>query len=363
METGFRGAFVIPWSQTKVDGLGSAPVDTLEVGATWAWRGEALRVDGPSGILRLEMTNGGVSRRRCAARLVRRLVSMARHDGKHLGKHLSETEPAGREDERPLADTGFVVTDGRRTYTVTAVPAGGAAPPLLVFVDDMPPRGRELWVVHHSLDRLAHDPAGPKAGGVICFTPGTLIETPGGPCLVEALREGDHVCTKDDGAQPILWKAHRRMTGARLFAMPHLRPVCIRTGAFGIGQPDRELLVSPEHRMLVKGQVARSLFNTPEVLVTARDLVNGETVRVDLGLREVTYIHLLLPRHEVLWANGVETESFHPASAALSTLDAQARARLLAINPVVEQEPHAYGGFARRSLRPSEAAILRHEAA
>jgi len=354
METGFRGAFVISWSQTEVDGLGDAPVETLRVGASWAWRGETVRVDGPNGVLRLETTNEDATRRRCAAKLVRRLVTAARKDTAKLD---------GIEDNTPLTDTGLVVTDGLRTYTVTAVPVGGGAPPLLVFVDEMPPPRRELWIVHHSLDRLAHNPTGPEAGGVICFTPGTWIETTGGPRLVEELREGDYVRTKDDGAQPVLWTGQRRMTGARLFAMPHLRPVRIRMGAFGIRQPEQELLVSPEHRMLVKGAVARSLFNTPEVLVTARDLVNGETVTVDLGLREVTYVHLLLPRHEVLWANGVETESFHPASAALSTLDADDRARLLEINPVVEHEPHAYGAFARRSLSASEAAILRHEAA
>ena len=76
----------------------------------------------------------------------------------------------------------------------------------------------------------------------------------------------------------------------------------------------------------------------------------------------VTYIHLLLPRHQILWANGVETESFHPASAALSALDENDRDRLLGINPSFEYQPQAYGDFARRSLTQSETAILLHEA-
>jgi hypothetical protein len=115
--------------------------------------------------------------------------------------------------------------------------------------------------------------------------------------------------------------------------------------------------------MLIKGDVAQALFNTPEVLVSAKDLINGGTVCVDLAVREVTYVHLLLPSHQVLWANGVETESFHPASAALSALDEQDRKRLLQYNPHLEFEPQAYGGFARRNLNTSEAAILAHEAA
>jgi hypothetical protein len=152
------------------------------------------------------------------------------------------------------------------------------------------------------------------------------------------------------------------MSGARLFAMPKLRPVRLRGGVLGSGVPDEDLIVSPEHRILVKGAVAQDLFNTSEVLVAAKDLINGDSISVDLKLREVTYIHLLLDRHQVMWANGVETESFHPASAALSTLDDSDRARLLAAHPELEFDPHTYGSFARRSLSGSEAAILRHAA-
>jgi hypothetical protein len=145
--------------------------------------------------------------------------------------------------------------------------------------------------------------------------------------------------------------------------MPRLRPIRIRPGAFGIGEPDEELLVSPEHRMVVKGVVARALFNTPEVLVAARDLVNGSSVLLDTKVKEVTYIHMLLPRHEVLIANGIETESFHPANTALSTISDGDRARLLERLPGIAENPHSYGSYARRNLSSSEAAILLHEAA
>ncbi|MEL7011979.1 MAG: Hint domain-containing protein, partial [Pseudomonadota bacterium] len=171
------------------------------------------------------------------------------------------------------------------------------------------------------------------------------------------------VQTKDSGAQRIEWTGSRRMSGARLFAMPHLRPIRIGAGSLGMEQPDQDLLVSPQHRMLVKGAVAQALFNTPEVLVSAKDLVNKTTITTDIILHEVTYVHLLLPSHQIVWANGVETESFHPASASLASLDDEDRARLLALHPQLETEAHAYGAFARRNLNASEAAILTHEAA
>jgi len=354
MGTGFRGTFVISWSQTKLDGLRPASVQALSVGVTWSWHGDTVRVDGPNELLRLEMSDGEAVNRKRAARMVRRLVGAAMNNTRDLDR----VEVAD-----PLMDIGFVVTDGTRSYTVTIIEVGGGGAPLLMFHDDIPPVGREMWVVHHSLEGMRGASTGPASGGVICFTPGTRIETPDGPRLVEELREGDRVQTKDNGAEEIQWIGSRRMTGARLFAMPKLRPVRLRAGSLGIDRPDAELLVSPEHRLLVQGDVARALFNTTEVLVTARDLINNDTVSVDLASREVTYIHLLLPCHQIIWANGVETESFHPASAALSTLSDADRGRLLALNPNLELEPQLYGGFARRCLNGSEAAILAHEAA
>ncbi|QIE45489.1 Hint domain-containing protein [Pseudohalocynthiibacter aestuariivivens] len=354
MKTGFRGTFVISWSQTEVDGFKTDAVQSISVGATWSWRGDAVRVDGPSELLRLEQADGDKISCKGAARMVRRLVGAALSNSRNIDQIAVD---------EPLMDRSFVVTDGAQSYTVTVIEVGGGAPPLLMFIDEFPPRDTEMWVVHHTLEGPQAVSTGTAAGGVICFTPGTRIETPEGPRLVEELREGDRVQTKDCGAEEIQWIGSRRMTGARLFAMPGLRPIRIRSGALGVERPDEELSVSPEHRMLVQGDVARALFNTSEVLVSAKDLINNGTISVDLSVREVTYIHLLLPRHQILWANGVETESFHPASAALSTLDQADRLRLLARFPALEFEPHTYGNFARRSLSGPEAAILAYEAA
>ncbi|MGH1454308.1 MAG: Hint domain-containing protein [Paracoccaceae bacterium] len=354
MGTGFRGAFVISWSQTELDGLDAAPIASLSVGAAWSWRGDAVRVDGPSDLLRLDEADGEADLRKRAARMVRRLVGAA-VTGKRDLRGIEVTEP--------LMDSSIIVTDGARTYTITLIEPGNGAPPLLLFIDELPPRNTDLWVVHHALQTHVQDPMGPSTGGVICFTPGTRILTPDGARLVEDLREGDRVMTRDSGAQDVEWIGSRRMTGARLFAMPKLRPIRIRAGALGVERPEEELLVSPEHRMLVKGAVAQALFNTPEVLVAAKDLINDHTIAVDTALKEVTYIHLLLPKHEILWANGVETESFHPANAALSTLADEDRERLLARHPAMAAEPARYGEYARRNLSRSEAAILNHEVA
>lgn len=358
MKTGYKGTFVVSWSQTEIDGLEAAPVQNLTVGAAWAWRGDVIRVDGPSDVLRLDAADGADKLRKRAARIVHRLVGAAlEKDEAPLGDVDQDTL-----DAMPLMDNSFVVTDGGKSYTVTLIEVGDGSQPLLMFLDDIPPRHSDLWIVHHTLGAAPHEQNASGSGGVICFTPGTRILTDSGLVQIEDLREGDLVQTKDNGVQPIQWIGSRRMTGARLFAMPHLRPIRINAGYFGEAQPDDDLVVSPQHRLLIKGAVAEELFNTPEVLVTAKDLIDGNSVAVDVKLREVSYVHLLLDRHQVLWANGVETESFHPASTALNTLDAHDRARLLEAHPELEYDPHTYGSFARRSLSASEAAILRHAA-
>jgi len=350
METGFRGTFVISWSQTEVDGLAAATTDMLSVGAAWRWTGEAVRVDGPAELLLLDGAKGVADLRKRAARTVRRLVGAA------LQPKRSFTDI---QVDDPVMDGGFVITDGRRTYTATLIEVGDGAPPLLMFLDEIPPAQTGMWVVNCSIE--APTLASPQTGGVICFTKGTKILTPDGPRLVEDLGEGDRLQTKDDGGQEILWIGQRRMTGARLHAMPHLRPVRIKTGALCEGEPDEDLLVSPDHRMLVKGPAANILFNTSEVLVAAKDLVNDSNVLIEHGLREVTYFHMMLERHHVVWANGVETESFHPANTSLNSIEDGQRARLFDVYPELEQDPHTYGDYARRNLSPSEAEILKYD--
>ncbi|HGG06395.1 MAG TPA: Hint domain-containing protein [Aliiroseovarius sp.] len=354
MKTGYRGTFVISWTQTEVDGLKGAPVGALGVGSNWRWSGQTLRVDGPPEVLLLERAAEEADLRRRAARTVHKLVGAALYPA----EKLTDIDV----DDEDL-NVGFEVTDGRDSYTVTIIDVSPNAPPLLMFVDQTPPADTDLWVVRASLqpsriNRLTDQPT-----GVICFTPGTLIRCEDGAKPVEQLGEGDRIQTRDNGAQEVLWIGKRRITGARLYAMPELRPVRIRAGVLGEDQPDDDLIVSPQHRILVRGPRARALFNTDEVLVAAEDLIDDRKVVLDHSARQVTYYHLLLENHEIVWANGVETESFHPANTALDSVEASQRAQLISMFPELEFDPAAYGDYARRNLTRYEAAILSNDAA
>lgn len=351
MITGSLGTFVISWTQTEIDGLTAAPRGALGVGSAWRWTGEAVRIDGPQGLLELGGADGEAEVR---ARIARKVSKMY---GRLMATQLADRAAfAGFDD--PLLQLGFDVTDGFRAYSVTLVDLGAGVPPLLLFVGATPPADTDLWVVRAQMEvaevnRLLEQPT-----SVICFTPGTRIRTDRGDVAVEEIEEGDRLQTKDNGMQEVLWKGEKRVTGARLYALPELRPIRLRAGALGVERPDEDLIVSPSHRMLVKGAKARALFNTDEVLVAARDLVNDRTIVRDLAATSVTYVHLLLPRHEVVFANGLETESFHPAGEALESVEVAQRERLVGMLPELGRDPMNYGEFARRSLSLAEAAIL-----
>ncbi len=352
MKTGSQGTFVISWSQTETDGIKAAPLDILAVGVPWRWSGVPVRLDAPQAVLLLEGAEGAGELRRRAARMVRRLVGAA----------VGQDRPEKDSDLDPdCPDQSFIVTDGLKSYTITliAVPDTGAL--LLMIMGDMPPADTDLWVMRMAVDRSSTASGQRSAGGVICFTPDTLLATPQGLRPIKALRPGDRVLTRDNGPQEVLWTGHRRITGARLHAMPWLRPIRLRSGALGLGRPDPDLIVSPQHRMLIKGPAAEALFNTPEVLVAAEDMVNDHSILVDHALREVTYVHVLLDRHNVIWANGLETESFHPANASLDTIEPAQRDGLLRVFPDLAGNPQSYGDYARRNLSTSEAAILRYD--
>lgn len=197
MKTGFQGTFVISWTQTEVDGLQGPSFDVLRVGASWRWTGAAVRVDGPQNVLILNGAEEVIEVRRRAAQMVRRLVGAAVTSAR-------AAPIAPPDDDIPLADQSFVVTDGRQSYVLTIIPVPETGARLLMVVGEVPPHDSDLWVVRTTFGASAAPLGERQAGGVICFTPDTRIMTPDGPVLVQGLRPGDRVLTRDNGPQEIL---------------------------------------------------------------------------------------------------------------------------------------------------------------
>jgi hypothetical protein len=185
---------------------------------------------------------------------------------------------------------------------------------------------------------------------VICFTPGTLVATVRGLRAVERLSIGDLVLTRDNGPQPIRWIGSRTVPAYGKYAP-------VRIGKRALLGLQRDLIVSPQHRMLFSGYQAELLFGCREVLAAAINLVDDTAItRQEGGM--VTYIHLLFDQHEIITAHGALTESLHTGDGALAGLSAASRAELFNLFPALRSDPAGYGATARRVLKQHEARLI-----
>ncbi|MEL7215650.1 MAG: Hint domain-containing protein [Pseudomonadota bacterium] len=155
---------------------------------------------------------------------------------------------------------------------------------------------------------------------VVCYAAGTLIQTPTGAERVEDLQAGAQVLTLDAGAQPVLWQRTRRVSAAALAADPKLWPVRIRAHALGPGYPNRTLMVSRQHRMLVSSRIAQRLLGRTEFLVPAIHLVGFPGITLHDPGTELDYVHFLVSGHHLVLANGAPSETLLPGPEALRAI-------------------------------------------
>jgi hypothetical protein len=190
-----------------------------------------------------------------------------------------------------------------------------------------------------------------NASSIPCFVAGTLIATPDGETPAEQLMPGDLVMTRDDGPQPLRWIGTRTVAATGKFA-----PIHIRAGTFG---DHRDLLVSPLHRVLIRDSLAEILFGEAEVLVAARDLVNDRSVTRREG-GQVEYVHLMFDRHQVVFSQGLETESYLPGPQTAHSFEDAIVDEICSIFPEIDPKTGSgYSPAARRTLKRYEAGLLR----
>jgi hypothetical protein len=196
---------------------------------------------------------------------------------------------------------------------------------------------------------------------IVCFTPGTAIATPTGEVAVETLKVGDKVFTRDNGIQEIRWIGGRTLSPAELEETPVWQPVLVRAGSLGPNLPEVDLLLSPNHRLLMSGERTMLHFGETEVLAAAKHLTNIDGVdRVEIA-GNLTYIHLMFDNHEVLLSNGAWTESFQPGDYTLNGVGAAQRKEILSLFPELSEQEALDGyGAARKTLKRHEAKILTH---
>jgi hypothetical protein len=132
-----------------------------------------------------------------------------------------------------------------------------------------------------------------------CFAAGTRILTTGGEVEIEALAIGDTLITRDGEEQAILWIGKREINLATHPKPQNVRPILIEADALGAGVPARSLRVSPDHALYLVG-----------VLVPAKELINWTSIRQDTSAPTVTYYHIELTRHDIIFAEAAPAESY-----------------------------------------------------
>jgi hypothetical protein len=160
-----------------------------------------------------------------------------------------------------------------------------------------------------------------SAGPTICFLPETRIATPRGEVAADLLKVGDQIMTLDSGPQPILWigRQHVRFR----YGDEAFKPYRIKKGALGEGLPKRTLKVSKQHRLLLRGRKDEYLGPT-----IGFQSVRGVS-RMN-GVREATFMNFLLPRHEIIFGEGLPIESFYLGQSGLALLSHKDRLAICA---------------------------------
>lgn len=349
MSMGLRGAFIISWAQTRIEGDSDYNKKDLAEGMSWSWHGRAFPLEGKDAALVLTSSRDLLQLRAKAARVVHKFMQRPA-PLPHLSSDLDD----------PLYRDAMVLSDGVRFFSAVPLTLEDSRETVLLFPDGMPPSRQHLTIISLGGGFSARFR---RQGPVVCFVKGTRLAALKGEIAVEDVRAGDYLVTRDNGLKEVLWVGQRSLSGAQLFAKPHLRPIRLPQGLFGKGKPEPDLLVSPDHRVLIKSPEARALCGEDEVMMRAQDLVGDLGARVDHRAASVTYFHVMLEGHQVLIANSVAVDSFHPAYAALpeDEMDADAAACLDDLyerHPDLVGHPDLFGPAVRQMLGAAEAAIL-----
>ncbi|MEP5758256.1 MAG: Hint domain-containing protein [Litoreibacter sp.] len=223
----------------------------------------------------------------------------------------------------------FSGSDGN-SYTLTSFNfspnTDNEIPDATFWEGSIPPSGTVLTVTSE---------LNPTGGGardyndfVTCFCTGTLIDTKSGQKAIEDLEIGDLIRCEDGSYAEIRMIPHRHISSRELNANPKLRPIKITAGALGCRLPLHDTWVSRQHRMYVSSLVCRRMFGTDAVLVAAIKLTDLPGIYVDEDMEDVTYWHLVLSQHEIIFANSAPSESFLVGENAIEALSREAQEEL-----------------------------------
>ncbi len=185
-----------------------------------------------------------------------------------------------------------------------------------------------------------------------CYAPGTVIDTPLGRRCVEDLRIGDLIWTADRCIQTIRW------IWDGTHALENVEdgncPVLIQAGALGPKRPNADLIVSPQHRILVGGDGQLDNVFGAEVFVPAKALTQLPGIRFVRGKTKMRWLHFSCDNHEVVRANGCLSESLYLGPMILRYLPQEFCRALRRVYANSAPDAALNGPLARRCLTVAE---------
>lgn len=291
---------------------------------------------------------GDIYRLKPEARARRLLLARAEATGS--GQTVAPGSAVGNAGDRmrALAILTLLSPDGERLAIVTLQHEDSGTTWALPLSPMLPRAEYTLVSIDPEADKV-------QLADVICvsFAAGTLVTLPGGrQQRIEALQPGDPILTRDNGAQPVRWVGKATVRAAGSFA-----PVVIAAGTLG---NSADLVVSPHHRLFIYQRGARRLTGAAEILVQAKHLVDDDRVwRREGGF--VDYYCLIFDRHEIIYAEGIPSESLLVTEETTRLLPAELADELLARFPGLSHSPHFAREAGRGALDAAGRAAIFHK--
>lgn len=320
--------YFVPWSSIAEDTNGTSSINTGQdignVAATWNFppffSPNTISLVGPTASIQVDDTGTSPTEFTDDFQFADQALSAA-YDGNPVGSGV-ET----------LYSYTLSGSDGS-TVTIYGVAIGGSATDDVLdgFVADAPLLPGVTYTVTSvsSIVDIGYSELVP------CFVAGSMIETTDGPRPVETLAVGDLVLTLDHGPQPIRWCGSKTISFDKPDNLEKLRPIRIQAHAISQNIPDRDLFVSPQHRIFVQSKICQRMFCCDEVLVAAKQLCGIDGIEIDKSMDSVTYVHILCDHHEILVANGAATESLLKGPEALKAVGHEAFGEIAQLFPEI----------------------------
>jgi len=190
------------------------------------------------------------------------------------------------------------------------------------------------------------------------FARGTLIATDSGQVAVEDLQPGDRIMTRDNEAASLRWIGSTAINYRADTAHSKEGSLRVLTGALGHQHPQTDLILHHDTRVVVDHPICAMQHGVRSALVPARALADFDSIITLRPIGAVEFFNLILDRHQIIFANGLETESYHPGPEICALHSGEMHHHMAHLFPWMEGRLERFGPMALPRLCETEVAAL-----